>query len=453
MLALRRVEDVLGQAGIRYDVVWSPGFRPGALHLAGVRPEEYSYLVFVCGPLHGPQVEDLHRRFAHCVRIAVGTSVVDPGTPAATGFHRVLARDAPGTEPVHDLSARASGTSVPPVAGVILTHGRHEYGTSPRPTGAGSSPTHGASHTRMSSTPGSNRAAGAPRGPHNKVTDSARAATARTASSTSPKLSKRATRAFTSPSPLEATGSGGTGPVPRPRPHAGRPLSCPGGFPAAVSHRVDRPLDHGHQDHGLRLGPAEGPPMARMPERRRPAGDRCAPTDTGLSDTRVTRPGRIRTPCSAGCIPYDRPVVNFLLERTAPLPRDEAWRRLTHWARHGDAVPLTRITVTTPEPTHEGTLVVARSGIGPLSFDDPMEVTVWRPPTDDLPGLCRLDKRGRFITGWAELEVHPGPGGRTRVLWREELRVRLLPRLFDPLLTATARYVFGRAVNGLLRRP
>ncbi|KOG32469.1 SRPBCC family protein [Streptomyces resistomycificus] len=146
-------------------------------------------------------------------------------------------------------------------------------------------------------------------------------------------------------------------------------------------------------------------------------------------------------------------MATFFLERTVPLPREEAWRRITDWPRHGDAVPLTRIIVSTPQPTHQGTVVVARSGVGPLTFDDPMEVTLWRPPTQDLPGLCRLDKRGRLVTGWAELEVHPGPGGRTRVLWREELRVRLLPRLFDPLLAASARYVFGRAVNALLRRP
>ncbi|MFE9440059.1 polysaccharide pyruvyl transferase family protein [Streptomyces sp. NPDC006602] len=128
VLALRRVEDVLERAEIPYDVVWSPGFRPGALHLAGVRPEEYSHLVFVCGPLYGPQVEELHRRFAHCVRIAVGTSVVDSGAPAAAGFHRVLARDAPEAEPVRDLSARAPAAPAPPVVGVVLTHGQHEYG-------------------------------------------------------------------------------------------------------------------------------------------------------------------------------------------------------------------------------------------------------------------------------------------------------------------------------------
>jgi hypothetical protein len=94
---------------------------------------------------------------------------------------------------------------------------------------------------------------------------------------------------------------------------------------------------------------------------------------------------------------------------------------------------------------------VARSGLGPLAFADPMEVTVWRPPTDDTPGLCRLEKRGRVVTGWAELEVRPGPGGRSRVLWREELAVRFLPRAFDPLLRRAARHIFGRAANRLLR--
>ena len=109
-------------------------------------------------------------------------------------------------------------------------------------------------------------------------------------------------------------------------------------------------------------------------------------------------------------------MVNFSLERTPPLPLDEAWRRLTRWPRHADAVPLTRITVVTSEPTREGTRFVARSGIGPLGFDDPMEVTVWRPPADGESGLCRLEKRGRVVLGWAELEVRPGPGGRARVL-------------------------------------
>ncbi|MEU2052611.1 SRPBCC family protein [Streptomyces bungoensis] len=142
----------------------------------------------------------------------------------------------------------------------------------------------------------------------------------------------------------------------------------------------------------------------------------------------------------------------FSLERTVPLPLDEAWRRLTDWPRHGDAVPLTRITVVTSTPTHEGTRFVARSGIGPLGFDDPMDVTLWRPPADGEPGLCRLEKRGRVMLGWAEIEVRPGPGGRARVVWREELSVRFLPRVLDGVVAFTARTVFGRAANRLLRR-
>ncbi|MGW2703152.1 SRPBCC family protein [Streptomyces sp. NPDC001340] len=142
----------------------------------------------------------------------------------------------------------------------------------------------------------------------------------------------------------------------------------------------------------------------------------------------------------------------FSFERTVPLPLDEAWRRLTEWPRHGDVVPLTRITVVTPAPTREGTRFVARSGLGPLSLNDPMEVTVWHPPVDDEPGLCRLEKRGRIVLGWAEIEVRPGPGGRARVVWREELRVRFLPRFFDGVVQRTSRAVFGRAVNRLLRR-
>ncbi|WP_030869908.1 SRPBCC family protein [Streptomyces sp. NRRL S-37] len=145
-------------------------------------------------------------------------------------------------------------------------------------------------------------------------------------------------------------------------------------------------------------------------------------------------------------------MATFQLRRTAPLSPDEAWRRLTTWPRHGEAVPLTRMTVTTPPPTGEGTRIVARTGLGPLSFDDPMDVTVWRPPADGSPGFCRLEKRGRVVTGWAEIEVRPGPGGRARVVWREEIGVRFLPSVFETVLARAGRRVFGRAVNRLLRR-
>jgi carbon monoxide dehydrogenase subunit G len=150
---------------------------------------------------------------------------------------------------------------------------------------------------------------------------------------------------------------------------------------------------------------------------------------------------------------YDHPVVLILLERLPRLPADRAWQRLTDWHRHAEVVPLTRVTVSTPAPTDAGTVFVARSGLGPLAFDDPMEVAVWQPPEGAVAGRCRLVKHGSFVTGWAEIEVHPRGDGASRVVWREDLRVRWLPGLFDRPLGWLARQMFGRAMDGLLRTP
>jgi hypothetical protein len=67
--------------------------------------------------------------------------------------------------------------------------------------------------------------------------------------------------------------------------------------------------------------------------------------------------------------------------------------------------------------------------------------------------MCRLVKRGTFVTGWAEIEVHPAAIAGSRVVWREELGVRLAPRALDPVLKWMARWTFGRAVDRLLLRP
>ncbi|MET7713836.1 SRPBCC family protein [Streptomyces sp. NPDC005407] len=152
----------------------------------------------------------------------------------------------------------------------------------------------------------------------------------------------------------------------------------------------------------------------------------------------------------------------FRIARAVTLPADEAWLRVTDWRAHAAQVPLTTVSSVTPSPTRVGTVFVARSGLGRsglgrfrlerFGFDDPMEVVHWQPPEDGAPGLCRLEKRGRVIKGWAEIEVLPqGPGA--VVVWVEELRIRLVPRLLDPLVVRVARLVFGRALDGLLTRP
>ncbi|MFJ5677984.1 SRPBCC family protein [Streptomyces sp. NPDC093097] len=141
----------------------------------------------------------------------------------------------------------------------------------------------------------------------------------------------------------------------------------------------------------------------------------------------------------------------FRIDRTTPLSPEAAWRRLTRWEAHAALVPLTAITVTTPPPSGVGTTFVARTGLGRLAFDDVMRVVSWVPPGSaaGTVGRCRLEKRGRIVTGWATIEVSPWDEG-CRVVWSGELRLRGLPSALRPVLARSARWLYGRIADGLL---
>ncbi|MGK5543580.1 SRPBCC family protein [Streptomyces sp. URMC 127] len=145
----------------------------------------------------------------------------------------------------------------------------------------------------------------------------------------------------------------------------------------------------------------------------------------------------------------------FRVEREVPLPAGTVWERLTHWEEHAAQVPFTTIEVTTPPPTHTGTRFVARTRLGPVAFDDPMEVVRWQPPPSGAaPGYCRLEKRGRVVHGWAEITVRTVAGGTDargcRVVWSADVRVRGVPRFLDGLTGRAARLMYGRIIDGLL---
>jgi hypothetical protein len=126
VLSMRQVSSALSAAEIPCRSAWSPVFRPGELTLEAADPADYTHVVFACGPAHGAQVLSLHQKFAGCLRIAIGVSVIDVDDPAVTGFHHVLARDGAPSSTV-DLAATAALTEMP-VTGVILAPGQAEYG-------------------------------------------------------------------------------------------------------------------------------------------------------------------------------------------------------------------------------------------------------------------------------------------------------------------------------------
>ena len=123
--------------------------------------------------------------------------------------------------------------------------------------------------------------------------------------------------------------------------------------------------------------------------------------------------------------------------REVRLAPQVAWNRLTDWPAHGRFVPLTKVTA-----TPDG--FVARTGVGPLGFDDPMQIVA-----SNEPSFCRLEKRGRLVKGWAELSVEPQGDG-SRVTWREEIKVRGVPRPLDGLTRRASTRLFSRVIDGLL---
>lgn len=138
LLSAEAVAERLRAGGAEVDVAVSPavlrayGSRGAVLfedadEMLQVDPDKYTHVVWACGPLTGRPVERVHERFPRARRLAVGVSVLDPADPAVTGFHAVVARDAPAAAPRRDLAARPAIEGVP-VVGVYLTRGQREYG-------------------------------------------------------------------------------------------------------------------------------------------------------------------------------------------------------------------------------------------------------------------------------------------------------------------------------------
>lgn len=113
------------------------------------------------------------------------------------------------------------------------------------------------------------------------------------------------------------------------------------------------------------------------------------------------------------------------------------------WQRQGEWIPLTRVRVLAGEPGL-GQRVIARTGVGPVGFDDPMTVTWWDPPH-----RCEVLHTGRVVRGSGAFVVEPAPGG-SRFTWEERVLVPGGP--LAPLLWPLGRLVSRASLAWAQRR-
>jgi hypothetical protein len=137
----------------------------------------------------------------------------------------------------------------------------------------------------------------------------------------------------------------------------------------------------------------------------------------------------------------------------SPLPAPEAWRRILDLRAHGAVIPLTKVSGEALEAGRlaPGSRFVARTGLGPIGFDDPMLVESCAAPTEHDAGVARIRKEGRTVTGRITLRVTPTATGSV-VGWKQRIRVRGVPAVFDAAVARVAEAAYRRALEGLLRR-
>ncbi|MGH1564772.1 SRPBCC family protein [Mumia sp. DW29H23] len=96
---------------------------------------------------------------------------------------------------------------------------------------------------------------------------------------------------------------------------------------------------------------------------------------------------------------------------TIAVPAAKVWDYVTDWELQREWIPATTVRV-------EGDEIIARTGLGPLGFDDTMHVVRSEPPR-----FCEVAHTGRVVSGTGRFICEPRPDGGTDFLWEERVRV------------------------------
>ncbi len=118
---------------------------------------------------------------------------------------------------------------------------------------------------------------------------------------------------------------------------------------------------------------------------------------------------------------------SFTIEIECGCRPPEAIRRILDLREHSRVIPLTTVTpAVAADELRVGSQFVARTGLGPVGFNDVMRVEELRLGDDSPTASARISKHSRAIRGSIRLLVTPMPGG-SFVRWHHEVQLPWLP--------------------------
>lgn len=118
---------------------------------------------------------------------------------------------------------------------------------------------------------------------------------------------------------------------------------------------------------------------------------------------------------------------------------------MTDWEHQDDWMLGTTVRATHAGGQGVGGRFEARTGLGPIGFLDPMEITAWDPPW-----RCDVRHLGRLVRGTGSFRVEQLAAHRSRFVWSEQLDLPL--GLLGRLGWVLVRPVFAAGVRRSLRR-
>ncbi|MDO5727197.1 MAG: hypothetical protein Q4Q03_04675 [Bowdeniella nasicola] len=134
----------------------------------------------------------------------------------------------------------------------------------------------------------------------------------------------------------------------------------------------------------------------------------------------------------------------FTITTDCVAPASETWQRLWDLTRHSAAIPLTHVFSHRDQELGPGVRFIARTGIGPLHFDDRMVVRQWEEPSRAV-----IAKVGSYLRALITIELDDN-NGVTRVCWKQRYRIVYMPACISHMINPVIRHAYRRALDKIL---